>query len=81
VSVATAVPSARIPFWQLRRHGVVEEAVRGGTRRRVVGREWALPEAVREPLRALLEPLGFDVDRSISVRELADDNTLEFRQD
>ena len=81
MSLATPVPVARIPFWQLRRHGVVEEAVRGGTRRRVVGRDWPLPEVVREPLRALLEPLGFDVSRSISVRELADENTLEFRQD
>lgn len=71
----------RIPFWELRRHGVVEEAVRGGTRRRVVGRDWALPDAVREPLRDLLEPLGFDLARAIMVRELGDDNTLEFRQD
>jgi len=71
----------RIPFWELRRHGVVEEAVRGGTRRRVVGRDWPLPDAVREPLRDLLEPLGFDVARSITVRELGDDNALEFQQD
>jgi len=81
VSVATPVPVTRIPFWELRRHGVVEEAVRGGTRRRVVGRDWPLPASVREPLRALLEPLGFDVGRSISVREPEDENALEFRQD
>jgi len=81
VPLATPVPVTRIPFWELRRHGVVEEAVRGGTRRRVVGRDWPLPDAVREPLRGLLEPLGFDVTRSIIVRELGDDNALEFRQD
>ena len=81
MSVAPPVPITRIPFWELRRHGVVEEAVRGGTRRRVVGRDWPLPESVREPLRALLEPLGFDVGRSISVREPEGENALEFRQD
>jgi hypothetical protein len=81
VSVATPVPITRIPFWELRRHGVVEEAVRGGTRRRVVGRDWPLPDSVRERMRDLLEPLGFDVARSIIVRELPDENALEFRQD
>jgi hypothetical protein len=81
VSVATPVPITRIPFWELRRHGVVEEAVRGGTRRRVVGRDWPLPDSVRERMRDLLEPLGFDVARSIIVRELEDENALEFRQD
>jgi hypothetical protein len=81
VSLATPVPITRIPFWELRRHGVVEEAVRGGTRRRVVGRDWPLPDSVRERMRDLLEPLGFDVARSIIVRELEDENALEFRQD
>lgn len=81
MSVATPVPITRIPFWELRRHGVVEEAVRGGTRRRVVGRDWPLPDSVRERMRDLLEPLGFDVARSIIVRELEDENALEFRQD
>jgi hypothetical protein len=32
-------------------------------------------------MRDLLEPLGFDVARSIIVRELPDENALEFRQD
>ncbi len=74
------MPVARVPFWQLRRHGVVEEAVRGGSRRRLVGREWPLPEAVREGLRALLEPLGFDLGRPISVREPDGEDALEFLQ-
>ena len=81
MSVTPAVPITRIPFWELRRHGVVEEAVRGGTRRRVVGRDWPLPDSVRERMRDLLEPLGFDVARPIMVRELEDQNALEFRQD
>jgi hypothetical protein len=81
VSVTPPVPITRIPFWELRRHGVVEEAVRGGTRRRVVGRDWPLPDSVRERMRDLLEPLGFDVARSIMVRELEDQNALEFHQD
>jgi hypothetical protein len=75
------MPVTRIPFWELRRHGVVEEAVRGGSRRRVVGRDWPLPDSVRERIRDLLQPLGFDVARSIRVRELEDENALEFRQD
>src|SRR5207253_1212561 len=45
---ADAAVTSRIPFWQLRRHGVVEDAV-----------------SVRE----LLEPLGFDLGRTIFVRE------------
>ena len=75
------MPVARVPFWQLRRHGVVEEAVRGGSRRRIVGHDWPLPEAVRERVRELLEPLGFDLGRPILVREPEGVYTLEFRQD
>jgi hypothetical protein len=75
------MPVSRIPFWELRRHGVVEEAVRGGHRRRIVGRDWPLPDAVRERVRALLEPLGFDVARPILVREPEGEDALEFRQD
>jgi hypothetical protein len=75
------VPVTRIPFWQLRRHGVVEEAVRGGGRRRIVGRDWPLPDGVRERLRGLLEPIGFDFARPIVVREPEGEDALEFRQD
>src|SRR6266566_2768218 len=71
----------RIPFWRLRQHGVVEEAVRGGSRRRIVGRDWPLPEPVRERMRGLLAPLGFDLVRPILVAEPEDENALEFRQD
>ena len=74
------MPVTRIPFWQLRRHGVAEEAVRGGSRRRILGRDWPLPEPVRERLRALLEPLGFDLQRPVSVREPEGEDALEFSQ-
>ncbi|HEV8584029.1 MAG TPA: hypothetical protein VGT02_03560 [Methylomirabilota bacterium] len=75
------MPSTRIPFWELRRHGVVEEAVRGGSRRRIVGRDWPLPEAVRERMGALLAPLGFDLGRPIVVREPEGEDALEFSQE
>ena len=75
------MPVTRLAFWELRRHGVVEEAVRGGTRRRIVNRDWPLPDAVRERMRALLEPLGFDVSRPILVREPEGEDALEFSQD
>src|SRR5438094_2077668 len=63
----------RIPFWRLRQHGVVEEAVRGGSRRRIGGRDWPLPEPVRERMRGLLAPLGFDLMRPILVAEPEDE--------
>lgn len=75
------MPVTRIPFWRLRAQGVVEEAVRGGTRRRVTGREWPLPEAVRDKMRGVLEPLGFDLARAVTVREPAGADALEFSQD
>jgi hypothetical protein len=77
----TPVPVTRIPFWELRRHGVVEEAVRGDTRRRIVGRAWPLPDAVRERMATLLAPLGFDLARPIAVREPEGEDALEFSQD
>jgi hypothetical protein len=72
---------ARIPFWRLRAHGVAEEAVRGGSRRRRLGQPWPLPDGVRERLRGLLEPLGFDVARPVAVREPEGEDALEFSQD
>jgi len=72
---------ARIPFWRLRAHGVVEEAVRGGSRRRSTGHEWPLPDGVRERMRGLLEPLGFDLARPVAVREPEGEDALEFSQD
>ena len=71
---------ALIPFWRLRQHGVSEEAVRGGSRRRALDRIWPLPEPVKERLRPLLEPLGFDLERPVSVREPAGQDALEFSQ-
>ena len=74
------MPVVRVPFWRLRAHGVVEEAVRGGSRRRIIDRDWPLPEAVRDRVRGLLEPLGFDLGRPVSVREPEDEDALEFSQ-
>ena len=74
------MPVALIPFWRLRQHAVSEEAVRGGSRRRALDRTWPLPDAVRERVRPLLEPLGFDLDRSISVSEPAGQDALQFDQ-
>jgi hypothetical protein len=74
------MPTAAIPFWRLRQHAVSEEAVRGGSRRRAVDRTWPLPEAVRERVRPLLEPLGFDLARPVSVSEPPDQDALEFTQ-
>jgi hypothetical protein len=72
---------AVIPFWRLRQHAASEEAVRGGSRRRALDRSWPLPDAVRERLRPLLEPLGFDLDRPVSVAEPAGQDALEFSQE
>ena len=55
--------------------------MRGGARRRIVGRDWPLPDAVRERMRGLLEPVGFDFARPILVREPDGEDALEFRQD
>ena len=74
------MPVALIPFWRLRQHAASEEAVRGGSRRRVLDRTWPLPEAVRDRLRPLLEPLGFDLTGPIEVSEPPDQDALEFKQ-
>ena len=74
------MPTALIPFWRLRQHAVSEEAVRGGSRRRALDRSWPLPDTVTDRLRPLLEPLGFDLDRAISVREPGGLDALEFSQ-
>jgi hypothetical protein len=75
------VPTALIPFWRLRQHAASEEAVRGGSRRCALDRSWPLPAAVKERLRPLLESVGFDLDRPVSVREPAGQDALEFSQD
>jgi hypothetical protein len=74
------MPTALIPFWRLRQHAASEEAVRGGSRRRAVDRSWPLPAEVTERLRPLLEPLGFDLRRPVSVREPTGQDALEFTQ-
>jgi hypothetical protein len=75
------MPIVRIPFWRLRAAAVAEEAVRGGSRRRRTGQAWPLPDAVRDRLRPLLEPLGFEVSRPVTVREPEGEDALEFSQD
>ena len=74
------MPVALIPFWRLRQHAVSEEAVRGGSRRRALDRTWPLPDSVKERLRPLLAPLGFDLDRPVAVSEPANQDALEFSQ-
>jgi hypothetical protein len=75
------MPSVVIPFWRLRQHAVAEEAIRGGSRRRAREGSWLLPAAVRDRLRPLLEPLGFDLGRPVSVREPAGEDALQFIQE
>ena len=75
------MPVTRVPFWRLRAQGVVEEAVRGGSRRRLTDHDWPLPEAVRDKLRGVLEPLGFNLARAVTVREPVGEDALEFHQD
>lgn len=51
----------------LRQHAVVEEAVRGGSRRRRMGGAWTLDPELGERLRPLLVALALDPAREISV--------------
>lgn len=72
--------TAFVAFWELRRHGVAEEAVRGWGRRRRTDGPWLLPADTAERLRALLEARGFDPARGLTVREDADRNGFELSQ-
>jgi hypothetical protein len=72
------MPTVVIPFWRLRQHAVVDEAVRGSRRRRT--EPWALAEALKPRLGPLLEPHGFDLAGEIRVEELADDDAFRFSQ-
>ena len=47
----------------------------------MTGHDWPLPDAVRDRMRAMLEPLGFDLGRPVSVREPEGEDVLEFRQE
>ena len=73
-------PLTFIPFWELRRHNVAEEAVRGGSRRRRLEGPWTLPESVKDKLRPLLAPAGFDPSAPIEVREALDQDGFHFTQ-
>jgi hypothetical protein len=61
-----------VAFWQLRQHTVVEEAVRGGSRRRRLGESWPLGPDLAERLRPLLTAGGLDPARPITVEEPPD---------
>jgi hypothetical protein len=74
------MPSLFVESWRLRQHAVVEERVRGGSRRRRTDGPWTLPADVREPLRPILEAGGFDLSAEISVQERADRDGFEFVQ-
>ncbi len=63
------MPSVFLPFWRLRQHAVVEEAVRGGSRRRRTDSSWLLAPELRERLRPLLAAQGLDPDREVCVEE------------
>jgi hypothetical protein len=69
-----------VPFWELRRHGVVEETVRGGTRRRRTDAPWPLAADVAQRLWSLLEARGFDPARAIVVHEDGDRDGFELSQ-
>ena len=63
------MPTVFIPFWHLRQHAVVEEAVRGGSRRRRTDGSWVLSPELRERLRPLLVAHGLDPAREIRLEE------------
>jgi hypothetical protein len=69
-----------VAFWELRRHGVAEEVVRGGTRQRRADGPWPLPANVAARLRELLEARGFEPTRPITVREAGDRDGFELSQ-
>lgn len=63
------MPTVFIPFWRIRQHAVVEEAVRGGSRRRRTEGSWPLPPELREQLRSLLADHGLEPAREVLVEE------------
>ena len=69
-----------IPFWQLRRAAVAEEAVRGGSRRPRVGEPWSLAPDVAARLASVLAGHGFDLSREILVQERPGEDGFRFSQ-
>jgi hypothetical protein len=59
------MPRLFVEFWRLRQYAGVDEAVRGGSRRRHTGHPWPLPVDVRERMCERLEPHGFDGSREV----------------
>lgn len=74
------MPRLFVEFWRLRQHTVVDEAVRGGSRRRRTGHPWPLPLEVRKRMCELLEAHGFDCLREVMVEEPAERDGFEFSQ-
>jgi hypothetical protein len=73
------MPEVFIEFWKLRRHGVVDEAVRGVARQRRADR-WTLSDALKDRLRPLLHEHGFRLDGPIDVDEPAGRDGFRFTQ-
>jgi hypothetical protein len=74
------MPTVFIPFWRIRQHAVVEEAVRGGSRRRRTEGAWPLPPELREKLRSLLAAHGLDPAREVLVEEPSEQDGFRFSQ-
>ncbi|HEY3067617.1 MAG TPA: hypothetical protein VGL09_17630 [Methylomirabilota bacterium] len=74
------MPRLFLEFWRLRQHAVVEEVVRGGSRRPRTTAPWSLSSDVKERLRPLLESHGFDVAQDIVARESAGQNGFDLSQ-
>ena len=74
------MPAALVPFWRLRQHGVVDEAVRGGSRRRRSDGAWVLARELRERLGPLLVTYGFDPASEIHVEEPPGQDGFRFSQ-
>lgn len=74
------MPRMFIEFWRLRQLAVVEERIRGGSRRRRTDGAWPLPSDLKERLRPLLEAGGFDLSAEVSVQEPPDRDGFEFTQ-
>lgn len=69
-----------IPFWQLRRAAVAEEAVRGGSKRPRVQEPWLLAAEIKGRLAAVLVEHGLDPSQEILVEERPGEDGFRFSQ-
>jgi hypothetical protein len=74
------MPTVFVPFWRLRQHGIVDEAVRGGSRVRRTDAPWPLPAPLEEKLLPLLAAHGFSPGREVMVRESSGEDGFHFTQ-